>query len=221
MYRKRIVSLALALVMVSAGFKAYAYEDGDFQIWHTEGQEFNVTKGWKIPLEEEFRYGKDASEFYYHHYDIGLSYDVNKNLTVGAYYRQIYEGEKGKFKPEYRPHIDVTPKIELYGFKIENRNRLDYRLYDDGREDILQYRTRLLVRSPWKFTPINIQPYISDEIFVWLNSAALRRNRLDAGISFDLIKNFKGDVYYRLQSTKKSGRWTDYNILGFKLKVAF
>ncbi len=217
---KRIAVVVTVLALLAA-VDAHAYEDGDFQIWHTEGQEIAVTKGWKIPVEEEFRYGGDAGELYYQHYDIGISYDVNKNLNVGAYYRQIYEGEKGKFKPEFRPHIDVTPKTELYGFKIENRNRLDYRLYDDNREDILQYRTRLLIRSPWKFTPLNIQPYVSDEVFVWLNGAVLRRNRLDAGISLEFMKNVKGDIYYRLQGTKKSGRWTDYNILGLKLKVAF
>ena len=35
------------------------------------------------------------------------------------------------------------------------------------------------------------------------------------------LKEIKGDVYYRLQSTEKSGVWTDYNILGLKLKVSF
>lgn len=219
--KKMLFVFVLAAVVLFGAVNGRAYEDGDFQVWHTEGQELVVMKGWKIPVEEEFRYGDDAGELYYHHYDVGISYDVCKSLTFGAYYRQIYEGENGKFKPEFRPHIDVTPKMELYGFKIENRNRLDYRLYDDNREDILQYRTRLLIKAPWKFTPLNIQPYVSDEIFVWLNGAVLRRNRLDAGVSLEVMKNIKGEIYYRLQSTKKSGRWTDYNILGLKLKVAF
>ncbi|MBU0894991.1 MAG: hypothetical protein KJ584_00190, partial [Candidatus Omnitrophica bacterium] len=62
---------------------------------------------------------------------------------------------------------------------------------------------------------------VQNEIFVWLDSVAFYRDRFDAGVSFDILKEIKGDVYYRLQSTKKSGRWTDHNILGLKLKVLF
>ncbi|MBU0605165.1 MAG: DUF2490 domain-containing protein [Candidatus Omnitrophica bacterium] len=222
MRNKRTMSLITAAFLLAAfNAKAYAYQDGDFQIWHTEAQEFNLKKGWKLPLEEEFRYGDSASELYYQHYEIGITYDFGKSLTVGAFYRQIYEGEKGKFKPEYRPHIDATPKWDIYGFRLENRNRLDYRLHDDNRADRLQYRNRVTLKSPWKFTPLNIQPYVQNEIFVWLDSVAFYRDRFDAGVSFDILKEIKGDVYYRLQSTKKSGRWTDHNILGLKLKVLF
>ncbi len=217
---KKLNILAAAFILFAAG-RAYGYQDGDFQIWHTEAQDVSLKEKTKLIAEEEFRYGNKASELYYQHYDIGLAYDVNKYLTTSINYRQIYEGENGKFLPEYRPHLDITPKRELYGFKIEDRNRLDFRLYDDKREDMLQYRNRLRIRAPWKFTPLGIQPYVSDEIFVNLNSAAWRRNRFDAGVTFDLIKGIKGDVYYRLQSTKKSGRWTDYNILGLKLNIAF
>ncbi|MDD5437110.1 MAG: DUF2490 domain-containing protein [Candidatus Omnitrophica bacterium] len=213
------VLLVLCLFMTNPGL--YAYEDGDFQIWHTEGQDVNLKKGAKLLVEEEFRYGDSAGELYYQHYDVGLAYDVNKYLTTSINYRQIYEGEKGKFKPEYEPHLNITPKCELYGFKIEDRNRFALKLYDDKREDIVQYRNRLLVRAPWKFTPLGIQPYVSDEVFVKLNNAAWNRNRFAVGVTLDLLKNIKGDIYYMLQSTKKPGRWTDANILGLKLKALF
>ncbi len=211
----------LMLLMQAAFTDVHAYADGDFQIWHNEVQEFNVSKKIKVPLEEEFRYGDNASELYYHHYDIGLTYDANKNLTIGVFYRQIYEGEKGKSKPEFQPHFDITPKVDIYGFHLEDRNRFEYKLYDDNRADIVEYRNKISIRSPWKLTPLKIQPYVADEVFVWLNTAFFRRNRFDAGASFEFAKNLKGDVYYRLQCTKKSGRWTDANILGLKLKVSF
>ena len=221
MYKKITRFIVLVLCLAGAGFKAYAYEDGDFQIWHTENQDVSLKQGAGLTLEEEFRYGGNASELYYHHYDVGLSYSVNKCLSTSINYRQIYEGEKGRFKPEYRPHLDIIPKYDIYGFKIEDRNRFDLRLYDDNREDSVQYRNRLLVKAPWKFTPLGIQPYVSDEVFINVNGAAWRRNRFVAGLSIDPMKNIKGDIYYMLQSTKKSGRWTDANILGFKLKVVF
>jgi hypothetical protein len=217
---KKFKALVMAVTFFAAA-NAYGYQNGDFQIWHTEVQDVNLKQGTRLTVEEEFRYGDTASELYYQHYDFGLAYDVNKYLTTSINYRQIYEGEKGKFKPEYQPQLNITPKCDLYGFKIEDRNRFELKLYDDNREDKVEYRNRLLVKAPWKFTPLAIQPYVSDEIFVLLNSVWCRRNRLAAGVTFDLIKNVKGDIYYMLQETKKSGRWTAANILGMKLKVAF
>jgi hypothetical protein len=217
---KRFSFLAAAIMLFVAA-DAYAYKDGDFQIWHTEAQDVNLKQGAKLTLEEEFRYGDNARELYYQHYDIGLAYDVNKHLTTSISYRQIYDGEKGKFKPEFQPNLNIIPKCEFYGFKIEDRNRFELKLYDDNRENMVEYRNKLAIKAPWKFTPIGIQPYVSDEIFVPLNHIKFRRNRFAAGVSFDLIKNVKGDIYYMLQSTKKSGRWTDANILGMKVKAAF
>lgn len=207
--------------MLFASASAHGYQDGDFQIWHTEAQDVNLKQGTRLVAEEEFRYGDNASELYYQHYDIGLAYDVNKYLTTCISYRQIYDGEKGKFKPEYQPNLNITPKCEFYGFKIEDRNRFELKLYDDNREDMVEYRNKLAIKAPWKFTPINIQPYVSNEIFVYLDHIKFRRNRFAAGVSFDLIRNVKGDIYYMLQSTKKSGIWTDADILGMKLKVVF
>lgn len=217
---KRVKVLIVAL-MLPAMVNAYAYDDGDFQIWHTEAQEVDLKKSAKIIFEEEFRYGDNASELYYQHYDVGLAYDVNKYLSTSINYRQIYEGEKGKFKPQYLPYINIIPKYELYGFRLEDRNRFSLKLYDDGRADIVEYCNRLLVKSPWKFTPLGIRPYLSDEIFVYLNSFWWCRNRFSVGGTIDIIKNIKGDIYYMLQSTKKSGRWTEANILGMKIKAAF
>lgn len=217
---KKFRSLAAALILLIAA-DACGYQDGDFQIWHTENQDVNLKQRTKLTLEEEFRYGDSASELYYQHYEVGLAYDLSKHLTTSINYRQIYEGEKGKFRPEYQPNLNIIPKYELYGFKIEDRNRFELKLYDDNREDMIEYRNKLIVRAPWKFTPLGIQPYVSDEVFVPLNKIKFRRNRFAAGISFDLIKSVRGDIYYMLQSTKRSGRWTDANILGLKAKVVF
>ncbi|MFH1360701.1 MAG: hypothetical protein ABIJ41_06655, partial [Candidatus Omnitrophota bacterium] len=69
---KRIfVSVGLALLITT---KVYAYDDGDFQIWNTDVEEVKVSKDSKITFEEEFRWGHNASEFYYHHYDVGYYY---------------------------------------------------------------------------------------------------------------------------------------------------
>lgn len=216
---KKVIFIIAGVGLVLAA-KVYAYDDGDFQLWHTENQEFKANKESKITLEEEFRWGDDAGDFYYHHYDAGFVYSLNKHLDLGAAYRQVYEKKKGKFKEENRPHLNATLKYELYGFKLDDRSRIEYRHFG-YQTDTWRYRNKLSAKSPWKLTRLEIQPYVADEIFVELDDGSLSRNRLYSGLGFAIAGNIKGEAYYLLQSSKGSGHWNDANVLGIKLKLVF
>lgn len=214
----RLIALTLCLAVVD--FKAFAFDNGDFQIWHTEDQDITINKRSKVALEEEFRFGDDASEFFYHHYDAGLGYEVNENLALSVNYRQIWELKGKVFQPEYRPHVNAVLKWDLWGFPCEDRNRFEYRIFD-YQEDSVRYRNKFTVKWPWKFTKMEFRPYVSDELFADLSGAIVRKNRFYTGLGFSLLKNLKGEIFYLLQSDKKSGKWTVANILGTKIKIIF
>ena len=212
----------LGMLFFALSLKAYAYDDGDFQVWHTENQEMKINKESKLTLEEEFRFGDNANDFYYHHYDIGFVRDLSKYLNLGIGYRHIYEKKSGKFKEEMEPYGMATLFWELVGFKFDSRSRLEYRHFD-YQLDAWRYRNKFNMKFPWKFTKMQIQPFLADEIFLNLNGIDLNQNRFYSGLGFNLTKNIKGEIYYLLQSTKSSGTcvWTDINVLGTKFKVLF
>jgi hypothetical protein len=211
----------LICLLCIPGIKAYAYDDHDFQVWNTDTEELRISEDLKLALEEEFRWADNANEFYYHHYDAGLSYKLEKWLNIGGGYRHVYELKKGKFKLENEPYLTATLFWSLKEIKFEDRSRLEYR-YFDYQSDSCRYRNKFNVKSPWKFTKIEIQPYISDEIFISFDGATeLSQNRLSPGLAMNLTKNLKAETYYMLQSAKSSGRWSDINVLGIKLKVTF
>ena len=218
---KRILSVIISLLFLSIS-KIYAYDDGDFQVWNTEVEEFKINKSSKIVLEEELRFADDASELYYQHYDGGYAYDFNKHFTLSMNYRQVYEkkASHGKFKVENRPHINAIAKDELSGFNLEDRNRLEYRHFD-YQEDSWRYRNKFTVKLPWKFTSLQIRPYLSDEMFLNLNGINFNRNRFYCGFEFNITKNVKGELFYMLQSSKSNGEWKQANVLGPRIKIAF
>jgi len=213
----KILVLSLALITANS---VYAYDDGDFQAWHTEVQEIKMSKEFKLAFEEEFRWGDNANDFYYHHYDAAFIYGVNKYLDVGLGYRQIYEKKKGEFKEENQPNINAAVKWEFLGYKLEDRSRLEYRHYD-YQTDFWQYRNKFTMKLPWKFTKIEIQPYLADEIFLSFDGTAFTRNRFFSGLGFNLTKNLKAEIYYLLQASKSAHKWTDANVLGTKIKLLF
>lgn len=216
---KVILLIAGLLLIFSA--QAYSYSDGDFQVWNTDIEEYKINKDFKVALEEEFRWGGDAHEFYYHHYDLGLSYALNKYWSIGGGYRQVYELRNSKFQLENEPYLTATLFLSKGGLNFESRNRLEYRHFkykaDSGR-----YRNKFTFKYPLKLAKIEIQPFVSDEVFFGFGGTnQFNQNRLSSGLGFNLTKNIKAEVYYMLVTTKSSGKWVDSNVLGTKLRLGF
>lgn len=212
----KFISVLLGLIASAA----YAYDDGDFQVWHTDSEEKKINDKFKISMEEEFRWGDNASRLYYQHYEPGLTYIVNKHFEVALKYRQVYERKGNKFKEENQPNLNATLKGDLVGVGLEDRSRLEYRHFD-YQPDSWRYRNKFTAKSPWKFTKLDIQPYLSDEVFLNFYNTCFTKNRFYAGIGFNIIKNIKAEMYYMLESSQSKHIWTDANVFGSKLKISF
>ena len=215
----KIKVMVMLLILAIAGV-VYAYDDGDFQVWNTETEEFKINKEAKVAFEEEFRWGGSAKEFYYQHYDMGFFYNLQKYLNIGAGYRHVLSKSRGKFLVENEPYITATLLWDIAGFKFDDRSRMEYNHFD-YKDDTWRYRNKFTLKLPWKFTKFEIQPYLADEIFIVFNDTQFNQNRFYSGVGFILTKSIRAEIYYLLQSSKSSGRWTDANVLGTKLKISF
>ena len=94
----KFIILVLCLTLIS--FKAYAYDDGDFQIWNSDAQDIKIGKATKFTMEQEFRWGDNASEFFYQHYDWGFAWAFDKRFELALGYRLILEKVKRKWMEE-------------------------------------------------------------------------------------------------------------------------
>jgi len=219
-FKNMVKLVVLVLFLAMGSLNAYAYDRGDFQIWHTENQEVGIGKGTKVTQEEEWRFGENASEFYRQHYDWGVVYGFDKRLDIGFNYRQVYEKIKRKWMEENRPHVNATVKLDIWKLKFEDRNRLEYRHFRH-KDDFIRYRNKFTLKYPFDFKTIKVAPYTSDEIFVASNGTGFNENRFYAGIEFGLTKYAKCDVYYMLKENKvKDDKWAFANVLGMKMKIA-
>jgi hypothetical protein len=216
---KRLVAVFIALYLLCA-LPAFAFDDGDFQLWQTTSAETKLNTDLKIKVEEELRFGDDISELYYTHTDGGIDYKVTDGLHLGLNYRQIYEKKKGEWKYENRPHANGTLKWKIEGFSFSDRSRLEFRKPED-KDAKWRYRNKLTVNLPWKWTEFEIQPYVADEIFIDFEGDKFNRNRLYGGIKMKIIKNLKAELFYLWQSSKTDDDWIDYNVLGIKAKLIF
>jgi hypothetical protein len=212
--------LFLAAVVALGGSEIFAYDNGDWQYWNRESVEGNISKSLKANIDVEFRFGDNMSELYHQYSELGLSYRLCEWFDLGLNYRQVYEKKGETWGQENRPHINATFKWGWSDFKVEDRSRLEYRARE-AKDDVFRYRNRLLLKPPLKWTDLNIQPYVADEIFLDFEKGEFNRNRLYLGANGDLDKELKAEAYYLWQTGKSKDHWGDYNIIGTELKAAF
>jgi len=210
-----------AIILVFSICPAYAYDNHDFQVWNTDAEEVRLNKSSKLTFEQEFRWGDNASDFFYQHYDQSYVYLLNKYFNFGGGFRYVKEKKNDKFRDEAEPYFVTFTYWDLAGFKFSDRNRLEYR-YFDYQASFWRFRNKLDIKLPWKFTRFEIQPMIADEIFLKLHGINLNENRLYAGFAFSLTRNLRGELCYIFKTSKNSGTctWNDTNVLNAKLKLA-
>ena len=116
-----------------------------------------------------------------------------------------------EWKDENRPHINLNFKTKYCDIDLSSRYRLEYRDVEDG-QDKWRHRNKFTARFPWKLTPLNLQPYIADEIFIEADHSHIDQNRLYSGFTCKLAENISGNLFYLWQKTRGSSSWIDANI---------
>lgn len=221
----RLKKIAMVLIgaalMAAPHAAANAYEDGDFQIWNTNEEEISIGKGTKFLMQEEYRYGENATELFYQHYDWGFAWAFDKRLEIATGYRFVLERARRKWLESDEPYVNITPKLDIWKFKFEDRNRIEYRHFRYA-DDQVRYRNRFLLKLPFEYRKITIAPYTSDEIFISSNGTGFNQNRFESGLEFVLTKYVKGSVAYMAQQIRvKDDKWREANVLWLKAKISF
>jgi len=214
--------LVLVLCLVMSSVAVFAYEDGDFQIWNSNVQDIKIGKATKLAIEEEYRYGDSSSRLFYQHYDWGFAWAFDKRFELTLGYRVIYEKVKNEWLTTDEPYTILTWKQDIWKFRFEDRNRIEYKRYRFATPNHIRYRNRFMLKYPFEFKGMKISSYTSDEIFVVSSGRGFSQNRFQSGVEIELTKYVKFDVSYMLQSMRGKGdKWTEANVLWLKNKISF
>ncbi len=210
-------------LFVATNLCASPAKDEDMGFWSQNDIEAKIGKTVKIKAGEEIRFREHAGLSYYDTH-FGLSWQIVKALSLGADYMQVRQtrvkGKKDVWFWEERPRIYATPQITIKGFKLENRNLLEFRIKEKA-NDSLRYRNMTTITAPWKWTKLELQPYAANELFFETDRNGLVEDRLYGGMRLHLWRGLGGSVFYLRQFSKNAAAvWKESNILGLALKVS-
>jgi hypothetical protein len=224
--RKIVLSVMCGITVLMADCNVYAagkitnYNE-DFQIWNTDETELGIGKATKFIAQQEFRWGKDVAELFYQHYDFGFSWAFDKAFELATGYRLILERIKYKWMESDEPYVMMTGKLDLWKFKFDDRNRIEYRHFRFA-EDSLRYRNRFTIKYPIEFKSITISPFASNEIFIGSNATGYNQNRLESGLEFKLTRYIRTSVSYMQQQIKiRDDKWFKANTIWLKMKISY
>lgn len=221
---KILVSLFILIFTSTSLVFASPQEDEDMGFWLRADAERKLSDQWKINAGEELRFREHAGLTYTDTH-IGTSWLASKYLLAGADFLQVRQtrqrGKKDIWYWEARPRIYLTPQITIKGWKLEDRNMLEFRVKEQIR-DSLRYRQQVAVTAPWKWTSLEVQPHVFTEFFFESHRRGLTENRLFAGAKFRIWKPLYGMAGYMRQFSKNSvGDWKESNIIVTTIKAAF
>lgn len=241
--------LLIAALVLNAVVTGNAYDDGDFQLWLKGEVSGKVSDSFSIKIEEEMRYGNDAGELYNEETLILGTHKINDWLKMGIGFRMVQERKEQEvvtpkttddgtvsyfpvgdgdhyWQNEECPTGEFVFGKKIAGWGLEDRTRFEWRMKDDGKDDSLRFRNRLKVKSPYKFTALDINPYAAWEVFYedkddLSGSDKLDRHRYYLGASASLSERIKCELYYLLQTDRDGDYWKDTNVAGLEIGLSF
>jgi len=198
--------LLLAIVLTSLNI----ISQSSFESWNTLNVKGKINPRLTLAIEGEQRYNFTYNYIRYFHTDLGLVHEINDQLSIGSYYRELYEVKNGSRVIEIRPHLDFFYKFnDKWNVRIRNEyqiKELDSNIY------------RFRIRPTYKYK-INkaFSLFIQTEGF--FVSTSLVRNRFNPGIAIVLDKIII-EPGYMLESNNKES-WNHIHIFWINTKIKF
>jgi len=186
-------------------------QKGDFQVWLHPIYTHPLTSKLNWSIEEESRWGNDATELYHVFIETFLRYSRAKWIDVGIGYRQSWVREelRNKWHHFYIPMFEVTFRGEVAGWKVADRHRVQYSVGPSEFPDVT-YRNRLRVTTPWRIG--HLTPFAFNEIFWRERVEGVFENRFATGVTLEMNKRIKTDIYYMLRTLFIAQEWRNMNV---------
>ena len=188
----------------------------NFENWSVFDIAGKVKKNIELKFEYKNKYSHEDSQLKSSHVDFGMNYKINK-LTIGGFYREIYEIKKENRVSEFRPHLDFSYK---FNDNLKLRLRNEYRIKELS-DNAFRFRLRFSYSlNIWD----NFNPFFQNEIFI--SKKKLVRDRVNLGINIKINNTpFKIKPSYLLETNRKLSEnvvnWSYRHILLVAFNVRF
>ncbi len=181
------------------------------------GFSFALNDMWKMTVTQKFHF-RDG-EHNKHENVVSFKYKAADWLDVGLGFKQYHKESGHEWQRENRPYVEATAKEKWLGLKWSNRNRLEFRDFEQG-NDVFRYRNRLKAHVPHDLFDLPVQPYGAYECFVQ-EASGLHQTRIYSGMVWDVNERLDVDIFVFHEKKQTTHGWDDRYTYGFETKFSF
>lgn len=157
----------------------------------------SISDDWFLISRSNLASRNDFENYFLGYTGIGLGYQFNKPWSLRAGYRQAWFHIAEDWKPEYRPYVESYYADFFKSFRLTSRTRFEFRSFEH-RDNYTRLRQEFTLTAPWKFTPLQLQPYLEEEVFYNFEHDWVEANWLGGGLAFRPWDGAKLKLGYRL-----------------------
>jgi hypothetical protein len=180
-------------------------QEQDVRVWAGTEIISMITPDLRLEFNQEVRFAENASLIDKSVTEIGLKYDIAKNIRLGATYRLTNKRRlDNSYRQWHRYNIDFSFRQSISDFRFTFRTR-----YQSQYKDILSSETGDIPDMYWR-NKLSLQyryfgkfrPYVSSEMFVPLHFAdniSIDEIRYSIGSQYRFNRKYTLDLFYLYQ----------------------
>ena len=229
---------AVVIAVTAAAFAAAivlapstgACEESETQLWLGLYAEVSVLESLTLGMSAGVYFDYDMTHFYSWDAEGYVTWAAFSWLSLVAGYNEIrdkVETDEGvQWSWEHKPYGDIVPRLEVGGWVIQDRNRVEYIMVKDE-DPYFRYRNRIILQAPWRWTVLQINAYGGYELFLSNRPLLpgerrrIEKQRILLGFTFMLDEHITGDCYYIRQLDWAAISWESTNVIGLSIGLVF
>jgi opacity protein-like surface antigen len=149
-----------------------------------------------------------------------LGYQLRPSFSLRLGYRRAWFRFTDDWQPEDRLMLEGYFAERFNGFRVTNRLRVELRWFD-WRDDDVRLRNEITIEAPWALTPLELKPYLEEEVFYGINAGRFEANWLGAGLAWRPMDGVKLKLGYRWNRFRAGDDWANRNVLVTGVNVFF
>lgn len=222
----RILRYSLFILILLLPLAAFSQEK-DFGIWYGISAEHKLSKKFEIDLSANIRTFENASKIEEAFIEGGVTYNLNKNLSVAGSYRLTKALENNNsYYLRHKYLIDLKGTLPISDFTLSCRLRYQTLIKNYVQHEVDKYPSytgRIKVKLVYHTKTFPVNPYIYIESFCPMfskYSGTIGKNRYSAGLDFKITKRQSVETEYIFQRDYQP-HLSDINIASINYNIKF
>ncbi len=211
---------AFLVLLLVCLFSSDVHAEDDWGSSHNLLLKYTLNQDWFVISRSNLSLRNDNEQLFLGYTGASLGYQLNKQWSarLGYRYARFRIGEN--WRTEDRAMAEMYFADMLDGWRLTSRSRVEIR-YLEWRDNDVRLRQEFTATAPWKLTPLEMKPFIEDEIFYSTRNEWVEANWVTLGFSFFPSENIKLKFGYRHNRQRIRGEFITRHTLVTGINVFF